>query len=59
MKVDYQAAVTDTTEVPTADTIRALNAELLNGSGADVLMLDGLPVESYMEKGILADLSDL
>ncbi|MEZ3486635.1 MAG: ABC transporter substrate-binding protein [Lachnospiraceae bacterium] len=59
VKVDYQAAVTDTTEVPTADTIRALNAELLNGSGADVLMLDGLPVESYMEKGILADLSDL
>lgn len=38
------------------DTIRALNTELLNGSGPDILVLDGLPVESYMEKGVLADL---
>lgn len=42
-----------------SDTIRALNTELLNGSGADVLVLDGLPVDSYIEKGILADLKDV
>lgn len=40
-----------------ADSIRALNTELLGGSGADVIMLDGLPVDSYIEKGVLADLS--
>lgn len=40
------------------DTIRSLNAELLNGAGADVLVLDGLPSDSYVEKGILEDLSD-
>lgn len=39
-----------------ADSIRALNTELLGGSGADIIMLDGLPVDSYIEKGILADL---
>lgn len=39
------------------DTIRSLNAELLNGNGADVLVLDGLPADAYIEKGILADLS--
>ena len=40
-----------------ADSIRALNTELLGGSGADVIMLDGLPSDSYIEKGVLADLS--
>lgn len=41
-----------------SDYIKALNTELLNGNGADVLVLDGLPVESYIEKGILVDLKD-
>lgn len=40
-----------------SDTIRALNTELLTGGGADVLVLDGLPAASYVEKGVLADLS--
>ena len=39
------------------DVISALNVELLSGKGPDVLLLDGLPVESYIEKGVLADLS--
>ncbi len=58
VKVDYHTAAGDE-ETPASDTIRTLNAELLNGSGADILILDGLPVDSYMEKGILTDLSDL
>lgn len=41
-----------------SDTIRALNAELLNGKGADVLVLDGLPYRSYVEKGVLENLKD-
>ena len=42
----------------TSDDIRTLNTELLGGKGADVLLLDGLPMDAYMEKGILADLSE-
>lgn len=42
-----------------SDTIRALNTELLSGNGADVLVLDGLPVESYIEKGILENMKEL
>lgn len=42
-----------------ADSIRALNTELLGGSGADIIMLDGLPADSYIEKGVLADLDDV
>lgn len=43
----------------TMEDIRTLNTELLGGNGADVLLLDGLSAESYIEKGILADLTDL
>lgn len=42
--------------VTAADHIRALNARILAGNGPDVLVLDGLPAESYIEKGILSDL---
>ena len=43
----------------TTDDIRTLNTELLSGSGADILLLDGLSAKTYAEKGILADLTDL
>lgn len=58
VKVEYHSAV-GADENPTSEHIRTLNTELLGGSGADVLILDGLPIESYIEKGVLADLSDL
>ncbi|MCI8660147.1 MAG: hypothetical protein HFG54_07870 [Lachnospiraceae bacterium] len=44
---------------PSEEMIRALNTELLNGKGADVLILDGLPWKSYEEKGILADMRQI
>lgn len=59
IKVDYRIAVEDEYGKVTEDVIRALNTELLNGKGADVLILDGLPMETYKNKGILADLSSL
>ncbi len=40
-----------------ADAIRTLNTQILAGSGPDVLMLDGFNLDSYLEKGVLADLS--
>ena len=42
--------------VTIADRIRALNARILAGDGPDVFVLDGLPTEFYIKKGILADL---
>ena len=58
VRIEYNFAVGEW-EHPSSDDIRTLNAELLNGSGADVLILDDLPVKAYMEKGILSDISDL
>lgn len=42
-----------------ADYIRALNTELISGKGADVLILDGLPVDSYIQQGVLTDIGGL
>ena len=38
------------------DAIKTLNTEVLAGNGPDVFVLDGLPIDSYIEKGALADL---
>lgn len=43
--------------ITTADRIRALNTRILAGNGPDVFLLDGLVAESYVEKGILEDLT--
>ena len=40
------------------DYIKALNTELLAGTGPDVLVLDGLPIASYIQKGVLAELGE-
>lgn len=40
------------------DAVKALNTEIMAGKGPDVLCLDGLPLDSYLSKGMLADLSD-
>lgn len=55
VKVEFQTAGSG--EELSADDIRTLNTELLGGNGADILLLDGLPVDSYAEKGVLADMT--
>lgn len=45
--------------VTAEDAIRALNTDILAGNGPDVLILDGLPMDSYIEKGVLADIAPL
>ena len=41
------------------DHINALNTELLAGRGADILVLDGMPIESYIDKGVLEDMGSI
>ncbi|MCL2494702.1 MAG: hypothetical protein FWE98_03490 [Oscillospiraceae bacterium] len=41
------------------DVKRALNTRLLAGKGPDLILLDGLPLQSYIEKGVLKDISAL
>ena len=41
------------------DAVRALNTDLLAGNGPDLLVLDGMPVDSYIEKDMLLDVHDV
>lgn len=46
-------AITDT------DAIKALNTEIMAGKGPDILILDGLPEDTYIENGMLEDLNGI
>lgn len=55
----YKVAMGQDANGTEQDYIKALNTELLAQTGPDILVLDGLPVDSYVQKGILAELSNV
>lgn len=60
VRVNYRVAINDEWNQENTDTqdyIKALNTELLAGKGADVIILDGLETQTYIEKGVLTDIS--
>lgn len=59
MYVRYEVGMDGEDGVTKEDAIRKLNTRILAGDGPDVIILDGLPVDSYVEKGMLADISGL
>lgn len=59
VRVMFRYGLTEDGAATADDVIRSLNAELLAGKGPDILLLDGLPIGSYIEKGILMDLSGM
>lgn len=56
--VAMQVGMTGEDGVTASDALRTLNTDIMAGKGPDILLLDGMPVESYLEKGILADITD-
>lgn len=59
LEVTFEVGYTGEDGVTLSDAIRNLNTELMAGEGPDILIMDGLPADSYIEKGILEDVSDL
>lgn len=57
--VSYEIALEGDNAANVSDAIKTLNTRLLNGSGPDIIILDGTPAESYAAKGMLLDLSGL
>ncbi|MDE5939434.1 MAG: extracellular solute-binding protein [Lachnospiraceae bacterium] len=55
--IEYEVGTETDSSVTREDTLKNLNMKLLAGDGPDVLILDHMPVDSYIEKGLLADLS--
>ena len=59
VKVNYTVAMKLNGGGTAQDYIKALNAELLAGAGPDIILLDGLPVDSYIEKDVLLDTASI
>ena len=57
--VTLEIGMTGEDAVTTSDAIRTLNTNIMAGDGPDVMILDGLPIASYIEKGLLEDVSDI
>lgn len=56
--VNFEIGLTGDDGVTAADALRTLNTNIMAGKGPDILLLDGMPVDAYMEKGLLLDLGD-
>lgn len=57
--VNYQVALSEENGMTISDVLKTLATEIMAGNGPDVLLLDGMPVQRYIEKGVLRDLSPL
>ncbi len=56
VRIQLQRGVNEESGITKADAIKALNTEILAKKGPDILVLDGLPVDTYIEKGVLSKL---
>lgn len=57
--VKYEAGIDSDSSLTREDALKNLSTELAAGNGPDVLVMDGIPIDSYAEKGVLADISSL
>lgn len=57
--VRYEVGMDGENGMTKEDVVKKLNTRILAGEGPDVIVLDGLPADSYVEKGLLADMSGL
>ena len=56
--MSYEIGMDGGDSVTREDAIKKLNTEIMAGEGPDLLVMDGLPFESYVDKGMLLDLTE-
>lgn len=54
--VRYEVGLESDSSLTAEDAVKRLNTQVLAGEGPDVLVLDGLPLHTYKEKGMLLDI---
>ena len=57
--VEYEIGMEEGSAVTREDALKKLNTQIMAGQGPDFLILSDLPADSYIEKGLLADLGPL
>ncbi len=57
IQIQYDVGMDANSSGTREDALKKLNTELVAGTGPDIIILDDMPIESYIEKGILLDIS--
>lgn len=57
--LNLEVGMTGEDGMTTTDALKTLNTEIMAGNGPDVMILDGIPENTYIEKGMLADISSI
>ncbi|MBD5523328.1 MAG: carbohydrate ABC transporter substrate-binding protein [Lachnospiraceae bacterium] len=57
--VEYEIGMEDGASVTRDDTLKELNTKIMAGDGPDILVLDKMPLDSYIEKGLLLDMGPI
>ncbi len=56
--MEYEVGMGEDGSITREDAIKKLNTQVMAGEGPDVFVLDDMPIDSYIEKGLFLDLSD-
>lgn len=57
--LELETGMTGEDAVTSTDALKTLNTEIMAGKGPDILILDGVPADIYVEKGMLEDISGI
>ncbi|MDD2978486.1 MAG: extracellular solute-binding protein [Hespellia sp.] len=57
--INLEIGVTGEDGVTREDALRTLNTDILAGKGPDVLIMDGMPINSYIQKNMLLDITNV
>ena len=58
ISINYTVGYTGEDGFSVSDAIRKLNTEIMADEGPDIIVLDNLPVEEYISKGVLEPVTD-
>lgn len=56
--VSYEVGMEEGSAVTREDAIKKLNTQIMAGTGPDLLIMDDMPLASYVDKGMLLDITD-
>ena len=56
--VSYEVGMEEENALTREDAIKKLNTKIMAGTGPDLLIMEDMPLSSYIEKGMLVDITD-
>lgn len=57
--VKYEMGISGESGMTVDDALKNLTTELASGKGPDILIMDGIPYDSYVDKGVLMDIGEV